>query len=101
MAQSDLAEKVEECNRLRKEISLLVSEYHSLKLEAKKAEERGKNEKEQHKEYRTLMNRHANQVKELEKVLPLQQELHDLESLLEETKAQSMTVLVSNQPVKY
>ena len=89
--QSDIAEREEECNQLRTEISSLVSECQDLDLELKKAEEEGENERKHHKEYGILMKRHANQVKELERMLPLQKELESLHSHMEELKTHSTT----------
>lgn len=80
---------MEECFQLRKEISLLVSECHNLKLELKKVKENAQNKKNMYKEHRTTMKRHATRVRELEKTLPLQKELECLESFTRETKAQS------------
>ena len=85
LAQSDLTEKRQECNQLNMAISFLVSECHHLKSELLKA-----GEEKKHTGCEAMMEQHAVKVRELEKTLPLQEELDCLSSHMEELKIHSM-----------
>ena len=87
LAQSDLTEKQQECNQLNMAISFLVSECHHLEFELLKA-----GEEKKHNECEAMMEQHAVKVRELEKTLPLQEELECLCSHMEELKIHSMYV---------
>jgi hypothetical protein len=87
LAQSDLAEKQQECNLLNIGISLLVSECHQLEFELLKAREGRK------RNCKTMMEVHAVRVREQEKTLPLQEELKYLCSHMEDLKAHSKCLI--------
>ena len=96
LAQSDLAVKMEDFSMLKEKIHSLVSESHDLKLQIKRAEAEGENEKKCCEECRIMMNKHIAQVRELEKKLPLQNELEYLQSHMEELTEHSMYEALSH-----
>ena len=96
LAQSDLAVKIEDFSMLKENMHSLVSECHGLKLQIKRAEAEGKSEKKCHKEYRIMMNKHIAQVRELEKKLPLRNELEYMQSHMEELTEHSVYEALSH-----
>lgn len=91
LTQSDLAEKMEECDVLKEEVSSLVSECNILKFEIEKSEADGESEKKRQAECRAMMNKHTAKLRELERKLPLQKELEYLLSHMEELKEHRMS----------
>ena len=92
LAQSDVSVKMEDFTMLKERMHSLVSECHDLKLQIKRAEAEGKSEKTCHEDCRMMMNKHIAQVRELEKKLPLQNELEYLQSHMEDLTEHSISV---------
>lgn len=90
LAQSDLTVKMDNFTMLKEKMHSLVSECHDLKLQIKRAEAEGKREKKCHEQCQIMMNNHIAQVREMEKKLPLQNELEYLQSHMEELTEHSM-----------